>query len=254
LNYEDGIKSPPIINGGKKMKQLLFVFCFFCSSVFSNEKLEFNWEKEEGEAAPNISPNQPAPPRVQPNHSQIQPQPNLQPQQPPFGNFPDSFGRVRELIEEMRSRFFDDAESIFNDPFFNEPLFNHNGPTTPFAKPFFQKQPNRSVPIPPSSSPFLRNNPNNSDMQIIEKQDLIIVELPLENGTTANNYDINVSGNILSITKTSKASEENHEQNTHRSYRSYSSTSFSRSLPAEVEPNFSRLQAGNKLILTFRKK
>jgi HSP20 family molecular chaperone IbpA len=154
----------------------------------------------------------------------------------------------------MRSRFFDDAESIFNDPFFNEPLFNHNGPTTPFAKPFFQKQPNRSVPIPPSSSPFLRNNPNNSDMQIIEKQDLIIVELPLENGTTANNYDINVSGNILSITKTSKASEENHEQNTHRSYRSYSSTSFSRSLPAEVEPNFSRLQAGNKLILTFRKK
>lgn len=236
------------------MKPLFFVFCIFCSSVFSNEKLEFNWEKEGAEAKPNVSPNQPTPPQIQPNNPQIQPQPNLQPQQPPFGNFPDSFGRVRELIEEMRSRFFDDAESLFNDSFFNEPFFNHPAPPTPFATPFFQRQPNQAAPIPPSSSPFLRNNPNNNDIQIIEKKDLIIVELPLENGTTANNYDISVNGNLLSITKTSEASEENQEQNAYRSYRSYSSSSFSRNLPAEVEKDFSTLQTGDKLILTFRKK
>lgn len=236
------------------MKHLLFIFCILCSSVFSNEKLEFNWEKEKPGTSPKASPSQPVPPQIHPTPPQITPQPNLQPQQPPLGNVPDTFGRVRELIEEMRSHFFDDAESLLDDPFFNEPLFNHTAPTAPFAAPFFPRLPNRAAPVPPSSSPFLRNNPNSNDMQIIEKQDLIIVELPLENNTTANNYDITVNGNILSITKTNEASEENQEQNAYRSYHSYSSSSFSRSLPAEVEPNFSRLQAGDKLILTFRKK
>lgn len=243
------------------MKRFFFILVVF-STACRADISEFNWENEQtpnsGKIQPYPSPQpsrQPLPP-IQPSQpmqppQSIQPPSNISPSIP---SFPEGFGRIRSLIDEMRSRFFPEADAFFSDTdafFFNaDPFFNNSFPTSPF---FPQPNPALKTPIPPSSSP-LHSLSQKDGIKIIEKKDLIIVELPLKAKASASDYNISVNGRILTISNSNEQNEETQEENSYRNYRSYSSSSLSRQLPAEVEENFNRLTVGDRLILTFRKK
>ncbi|MBW7876185.1 MAG: hypothetical protein H3C47_09385 [Candidatus Cloacimonetes bacterium] len=111
-----------------------------------------------------------------------------------------------------------------------------------FQDPFFWRMPGNQTGLPPMSQ-----------VQIREMKDFLLVEVPVVAGENPDSYDFVVQGNFLSISKKEEQNVEEESSGHTRKMISFSQSTSALSLPVAVEPEFSRQNHKDKILITLKK-